>query len=376
MSIMEVKIKSWLSSHAHWLVFWVGVVVLCLSLLFAPFSRRSLTASAATTNNNYGYSFSNYTFLFSDLGDSLVDQRTTKFGFSTPVVAGRDEGPFAALFGFTGEKFTSSYSAYYHGSSLIAVTTAYPYGCGWFRYSSSIHSSSFAVQYGSSSFASVYPQDAAIASSLDTLPSDVVSSSYPSFVYLGGTFADTFSAALTEGHSYTINIFCSNSSSVVSSSDLYPLFSGRDMVWDGSSGFVSSGPGTWYKPSFVADNISSSLVAYVFPYITPTSFFDTTDGKYVFPFSVLETPLDPVPPSPPGDDDYQAGYNAGYDAGYSDGFNKGQTSQFVSPLTQAFEPVKTFLDTNLFGSFSLGDFFTVAVFVMLALIFLKMFGGG
>lgn len=65
-----------------------------------------------------------------------------------------------------------------------------------------------------------------------------------------------------------------------------------------------------------------------------------------------------------------------YDRGYTDGLNKGQSDTFTNPLIQVIQPVVEFLNTDLFGNVSIGTFFTIVVFVLLALIFLKMFAGG
>lgn len=70
------------------------------------------------------------------------------------------------------------------------------------------------------------------------------------------------------------------------------------------------------------------------------------------------------------------GYDNGYKTGYTNGYNKGQTSQVSNPIVYLLTPVHTFLDTNLFGSFSLGDAFNVVLFVAVAVIFIKMFAGG
>ena len=70
------------------------------------------------------------------------------------------------------------------------------------------------------------------------------------------------------------------------------------------------------------------------------------------------------------------GYDNGYNTGYTNGYNKGQTTQVSNPIVYLLTPVHTFLDTNLFGSFSLGDAFNVVLFVAVAVIFIKMFSGG
>ena len=75
------------------------------------------------------------------------------------------------------------------------------------------------------------------------------------------------------------------------------------------------------------------------------------------------------------------GYNLGYISGYDTGYSYGRNSQiseglFKNPLDVFLQPISNFLNTDIFGSFSIGDGFTIAFFVMIALIFIKMFAGG
>lgn len=75
------------------------------------------------------------------------------------------------------------------------------------------------------------------------------------------------------------------------------------------------------------------------------------------------------------------GYNLGYVSGYDTGYSYGRNSQiseglFKNPLDVFLQPISNFLNTDIFGSFSIGDGFTIAFFVMIALIFIKMFAGG
>lgn len=74
--------------------------------------------------------------------------------------------------------------------------------------------------------------------------------------------------------------------------------------------------------------------------------------------------------------DSGSSYDEGYQVGYSEGYNKGQTEQLVNPLSYFIAPVQTFLDTKLFGVVSIGTVLNVALFVSIALIFIKMFAGG
>lgn len=79
----------------------------------------------------------------------------------------------------------------------------------------------------------------------------------------------------------------------------------------------------------------------------------------------------------------EQGYQEGFDGGYTQGFNEGYTegindaqNNSFNPIGMIMEPVATLLGTKLFGNFSIGSFFTVALFVAIALIFIKMFAGG
>lgn len=68
---------------------------------------------------------------------------------------------------------------------------------------------------------------------------------------------------------------------------------------------------------------------------------------------------------------FESGYNAGYEQGYIKG-----TDQTFNPIGMIITPIATFFSTPIFGHFAIGDFFTVAMFVSVALIFLKIFAGG
>ena len=69
----------------------------------------------------------------------------------------------------------------------------------------------------------------------------------------------------------------------------------------------------------------------------------------------------------------QAGYQNGYNVGYETG--KSQATTF-NPVGMMIEPVAELLNVKLFGDFSIGNFFTSALFVTLAISFMKMFAGG
>lgn len=65
-----------------------------------------------------------------------------------------------------------------------------------------------------------------------------------------------------------------------------------------------------------------------------------------------------------------------YDQGYASGYNTALTDKFTNPVNLILQPVSSFLETNLFGGVSIGGILSVAIFVGLALIFIKMFAGG
>lgn len=69
---------------------------------------------------------------------------------------------------------------------------------------------------------------------------------------------------------------------------------------------------------------------------------------------------------------YQNGYNAGKVAGRNEVLTEG----LKNPISFMLDPVVTFFDTKLFGVVSIGSILSVAIFVAVALIFLKMFAGG
>ena len=69
--------------------------------------------------------------------------------------------------------------------------------------------------------------------------------------------------------------------------------------------------------------------------------------------------------------EYDKGFNAGYDKGKLDG-----SAVNLNPVSLFLTPIQTFLDTKLFGTFSIGAVLSTALFVYVALIFIKMFAGG
>lgn len=67
-------------------------------------------------------------------------------------------------------------------------------------------------------------------------------------------------------------------------------------------------------------------------------------------------------------------YNNGYVYGYNVGLS--ETNNSFNPIGMIITPVAEFFTVKLFGDFSIGSFFTVTLFVSVALIFLKIFAGG
>lgn len=76
---------------------------------------------------------------------------------------------------------------------------------------------------------------------------------------------------------------------------------------------------------------------------------------------------------------YDKGVEVSYETGYNDGYNKGYgeaSKTTFNPIGMIITPVATFFNTPMFGEFSIGSFFVVALFVTVAIIFLKIFAGG
>lgn len=69
-------------------------------------------------------------------------------------------------------------------------------------------------------------------------------------------------------------------------------------------------------------------------------------------------------------------YENGYNNGYSIGYNAGVTSGFKNPVSTFVAPIDAFLGLDIGGGLTLGTIFLIAISVSVALIFLKMFGGG
>ena len=80
------------------------------------------------------------------------------------------------------------------------------------------------------------------------------------------------------------------------------------------------------------------------------------------------------------DNGYDIGYSSGkdvsYSEGYASGYNVAQTEKLSNPLSFFIDPIQTFLDMKLFGVISLGSILSIALFILVAIIFLKIFAGG
>lgn len=72
---------------------------------------------------------------------------------------------------------------------------------------------------------------------------------------------------------------------------------------------------------------------------------------------------------------FESGYNTGYDTGYNKGLYEGSNKAF-NPIGMIITPVAQLFSIKMFGEFAIGDFLTVAMFVSVAIIFLKIFSGG
>ena len=73
---------------------------------------------------------------------------------------------------------------------------------------------------------------------------------------------------------------------------------------------------------------------------------------------------------------YESGSSSGYDLGYSSGYNAALTDGLKNPISFLIDPVREFLNAPLFGVVSVGGVLTVALFVLVAIMFIKMFAGG
>jgi hypothetical protein len=76
------------------------------------------------------------------------------------------------------------------------------------------------------------------------------------------------------------------------------------------------------------------------------------------------------------DSGYDSGLHTGYDSGFSSGYNTALTDGLKNPVSFIIDPVREFLNAPLFGVVSVGSVLTVALFVLVAIMFIKMFAGG
>lgn len=68
-------------------------------------------------------------------------------------------------------------------------------------------------------------------------------------------------------------------------------------------------------------------------------------------------------------------YSNGYHNGYVNGYDKGVVAN-INPISAFIKPIDTFMNTPIFGTLTIGTIISVLLFIMIALIFLKMFAGG
>ena len=69
-------------------------------------------------------------------------------------------------------------------------------------------------------------------------------------------------------------------------------------------------------------------------------------------------------------------YNNGYNKGHAEGYDQGAAAGITNPITVFIQPIDSFLNTPIFGQISIGDILSLIIFVMVALVFIKMFAGG
>lgn len=74
----------------------------------------------------------------------------------------------------------------------------------------------------------------------------------------------------------------------------------------------------------------------------------------------------------------QEGIIEGETTGYNKGFIAGQNSvdPFPNPISYLIEPITAFLDIKFFGTLTLGGVLSVGIFVLVAVMFIKLFAGG
>lgn len=156
--------------------------------------------------------------------------------------------------------------------------------------------------------------------------------------------------------------------------------------------------------------VSSSFVRFA-PQATgsPVTVYSSTDSVFNPQYQIIKIENDYIIPfldqynwfssnTVPFDEDlneyydsiYNSGYQqglqdgdaGGYDKGYTDGYQVGhahgasESYQEFNVVYTFLAPVRSFLETPLFGSFSFGDAFAVFFAVAIGVIFIKMFSGG
>ena len=266
--------------------------------------------------------------------------------------------------------------------SLSSSDFFFPYGFGFCSYSAADFSSTWGVKIGSSSdYYSLYPSSDALGARFYGYNDPVSQAEGEGDASCSYYFAyGDSNSAFVDGHVYHIELFaCSSVASAgeTVAPELYftgvnmmahvlPSSSTQSFVW-----FDCVGPDAYFvKPSFVPSTFSDDNTFVTFsPAITPSSFFDTTEGDYIYPFESLR-PSSPLPPPSSGD------YEQGYKDGYTDGLNKGQSDGFTNPVGTMLNPVIDFMNLKLFGEVSLGNIFSIVMFVLFAIIFIKLFAGG
>lgn len=336
-----------------------------------------------------------------NVDSSLLEVGT--FGAYVPVayVAASSVPPYPSFWGVSGSISKSdSVSIYSSLASFAGISYTVSDVLGLSSsFFGAYNASSSAIQDSATSwcirsstidyFSSIYPYNLAIGSNL----SFRADSKGP----FGGTLSVTqrlmvfqfdpsiFSSTFNYTDTFNITAYAVDSLGTVSDGVL-PFLYASGMFIDESSmpsgyylfrGSISSCGFT--RPSFVNPVCTDLSVSHPFyTVLTSSSFYNVSKSQYVYPYPILDNGPDPDPPTeiPGYESGYQDGYKTGYDTGYSQGYNKGQTEQLTNPANFFLQPAIAFMQTDLFGSFSLGDAFQVVMFVLVAIIFIKLFAGG
>lgn len=322
----------------------------------------------------------------------IVDSDLSDFGFFVPVsyLRNSSSSDYFTFWGIGLPSLADSRSIYSALSSEFSVS----YGVvnniagssGFSGYSASDPTTSWSILDRPSHY-SLYPFNTATASSLSYQIKSHGGSSSDSRCIAIFRFPDF--SAFDYSHFYTIRFYSSWTDTSKPFGEELSFDTGVFFNATGLFVELSSMPSGYYcfvgtvamfsRPSFVPASMPDSSISIPFSaVVTPSSFYDLNSSKYVYPFPSLD--LGEVPSPPPSSDEYnagyQAGYDSGYDSGYSEGYNKGQTEQLTNPANFFLQPAISFMQTDLFGSFSLGDAFQVVMFVLVAIIFIKLFAGG